>query len=339
MGYLSFRSSPIYICARRCHTIHSLVRTRAHQVLTVVPTIGATFSLLGSIFIIFTYFYVPRLQRIPYKMIMFMSCADAVSAISYLLGLAVNGDEGISCNRTPICYAQAAISQYFEVASMFWVLCVAVHIYLVMYVYRADADNKKIESLVSMYHLVAWGMPSILLLIAISANVFGDAGQWCWISPDYQWARISLYYAWLIIILVLNCAMFYIIVKHDPLHLSSIGSKANNVADASSSTSLKRRNPLAFRLRLYLLAFVATKLFSVINRVQNMADEKNPVFVLYLLQAIFEPFTGFVNAAVYGANKVRNDEMFILVCRQRIKTTTILFNVRRGVRFSSNHIC
>eukprot|EP00940_MAST-03C_sp_MAST-3C-sp2_P002105 g2105.t1 len=265
--------------------------------LKVVPAIGATFSLFGSIFIIFTYFYIPRLQRIPYKLIMFMSCSDAMSAFSYLLGLAVNGDRGISCDRSTMCYIQAALSQYFEVSSMFWVLCVGMHIFIVMYVYKAEADASKLEHLTRTYHVIAWGMPAILLIIAMSADVFGDAGQWCWISADYQWARISLYYSWLILILMINCIMFYLIIERDPLNISQRSSP-------DSRTSFKRRNPLAFRLRLYLIAFVVTKIFSVINRIQNIADEENPIFALFLLQAIFEPFTGFANAAVYGGNKM-----------------------------------
>ena len=68
--------------------------------LRVIPSIGSTFSLLGAIFIIFTYFYIPRLQRIPYRLIMYMSIADGMSAFSYLFGVAANSEEGISCERS-----------------------------------------------------------------------------------------------------------------------------------------------------------------------------------------------------------------------------------------------
>jgi len=76
---------------------------------------------------------------------------------------------------------------------MFWIFIVALHIYIVMYVYQAEAERSKLERLEKFYHIIAWGIPFILLIIAISADVFGDSGQWCWISPDYQWARIALY--------------------------------------------------------------------------------------------------------------------------------------------------
>ena len=115
--------------------------------------------------------------------------------------------------------------------------------------------------------------------------------------------------------------MFYVIIKYNPLQSSA------TVAGSRVSRNFRSNNPLAFRLRLYLLAFICTKLFSVINRVQNIADNDNPIFALYLLQALFEPFTGFVrsvpqyhlqkkyiltlyplnnqaNALVYGANRM-----------------------------------
>ena len=76
---------------------------------------------------------------------------------------------------------------------MFWIFIVALHIYIVMYVYQAEAERSKLERLEKFYHIIAWGIPFILLIIAISADVFGDSGQWCWISPDYQWARVALY--------------------------------------------------------------------------------------------------------------------------------------------------
>ena len=92
--------------------------------------------------------------------------------------------------------------------------------------------------------------------------------------------------------------MFYVIIKYNPLQSSATH------AGSRVSRNFRSNNPLAFRLRLYLLAFICTKLFSVINRVQNIADNDNPIFALYLLQALFEPFTGFANALVYGANRM-----------------------------------
>ena len=192
-----------------------------------------------------------------------------------------------------------------------------------MYVYQAEAERSKLEGLEKFYHIIAWGIPLILLVVAISADVFGDSGQWCWISPDYQWARVALYvnivfdcevnhfnltklplqiyyryYFWLILILILNGIMFYVIIKYNPLQSSA------TAAGSRVSRNFRSNNPLAFRLRLYLLAFICTKVFSVINRVQNIADSENPIFALYLLQALFEPFTGFANALVYGANRM-----------------------------------
>ena len=80
------------------------------------------------------------------------------------------------------------------------------------------------------------------------------------------------------------------------------------------TTSLKaqaagsdHRNPgvaVSFRLRLYVLVFIATHLFSVVNRVQNILAPDSPSYFLYFMQALCEPLNGFANACVYGMNRM-----------------------------------
>jgi len=280
--------------------------------LRIIPGIGATFSICGAGFIIFTYFYIgTALQRGHYKLIAFMSFADGMSAFAYLLGLATAGGSDY-CNTSAICYIQAMLSQFFEMASMFWVLCISIKVSYIIYNFLYPARMKNIgETLMRwdqnclqrlcicvrdpemrLYHLVSWGIPGILCAIAMAGSTFGDVGPWCWIEKEHQWARFACYYVWLLLIMIFDSVMFGIVIWNAKTVRSSDGQP------------LMAAEPLAYRLRLYLLAFIITKFFSVLNRFYDLASPDNPSFTLNILQSLFEPFTGFCNAMVYGFNKM-----------------------------------
>jgi len=63
------------------------------------------------------------------------------------------------------------------------------------------------------------------------------------------------------------------------------------------------KNTLLRKLTLYLIAFVASQMPAVINFFQNLLRPDEPIFILFLLQAIFQPAQGLFNALVYGFNE------------------------------------
>ena len=272
------------------------------QAIRIIPAIGSSFSIIGASFIVFTYFYIETLQRGHYNLIACMSFADGMAALSVLMGAASNVENSIDCKTNGFCWFQAMLMLYFELASLFWVLCIALKLSLaILSVIHSRGEiggplrffvcllqsKEKDKFEMRFYHGLSWGFPLFLTIIAMSTDVFGDTGQWCWIKSDHQWARFGLYYGWLLIIMTFVALMF-----------------AYTIYEAKGSLNLEISKPLAFRLRLYLLAFFITKFFSIVNRFHNLAHPDSPNFALNLLQSIFEPFTGFANALVYGANKM-----------------------------------
>jgi len=73
------------------------------------------------------------------------------------------------------------------------------------------------------------------------------------------------------------------------------------------------------KLSLYLIAFVASQLPALVNRTQNLIFPENPVFVLYMLQALLQPAQGFFNAIVYGFN----DQQFLENYRNIIEQSVL----------------
>mmetsp|Transcript_25529 Transcript_25529/g.82260 ORF Transcript_25529/g.82260 Transcript_25529/m.82260 type:complete len:319 (-) Transcript_25529:52-1008(-) len=238
---------------------------------------SAILSMMGSSFIIFSYFYFVQLRTLAYRMIVFLSVADFFSSISYVIGAIASTKD-----RCPDgwCYLTAVMSQYFDVATFLWTACIAFNIHQVL----VKNVGHAVEGYQKFYHMLCWGLPAVLAGIAGIANVYGDSGNWCWIRHDRQWARLTFFYAPLVIVFCYNAMVFYFTVR-------------------AVRHSLQQ-SAIAFRLRLYILVFFMVKVFSVINRLQNAVDPNNPVLFLYIMQSFFEPLQGLGNALVYGLNKM-----------------------------------
>lgn len=81
------------------------------------PRAGASTSILGSSFIIFSYFYFPQLRTLAYKLIVYLSVTDLFSSFAYVLGTATRTQA--DC-KDGWCYFTAIMSQYFDVATFCW---------------------------------------------------------------------------------------------------------------------------------------------------------------------------------------------------------------------------
>jgi hypothetical protein len=69
------------------------------------------------------------------------------------------------------------------------------------------------------------------------------------------------------------------------------------------------------RMTLYLLAFVASQLPAVINRIHNFIYPDDPSLALFVLQTLFQPSQGFFNSLVYGTT----EEVFVEHYREFLK--------------------
>lgn len=117
------------------------------------------------------------------------------------------------------------MSEFFDCATFFWTAVIAFNIHQVL----AQGKGRTVERYEIYYHLVAWGappprasgrgrrcsrvlccfvrlsgVPAVFLIIAIVADAFGDAGNWCWITAEHQGLRFALYYIPLICVFIWN---------------------------------------------------------------------------------------------------------------------------------------
>eukprot|EP01133_Synstelium_polycarpum_P015588 gene15588-18519_t len=128
------------------------------------------------------------------------------------------------------------------------------------------------------FHIVSWGLPVASVVPCLALGLYGQTpGPWCWImQPGIR----LLIYAPGAVIVSFNIASYIYLRLH-------LGGKEGY-------------DFITKRFFAFILASLICQAPSLGNRIQNYVDPDNPIFVLYLIQTIFQPLQGFINAFVYG---------------------------------------
>ena len=253
-----------------------------NEALVIVPLSGAVLSTFGSVFIITSYVCFVKLRSLPQRLVLCLSTADLFSSLSYFVGVSSVSDTG-GCGQTGRCSFAAFLNILGGLSSLTWTIVIAVNCYNVL-VRELGERAKRYEP---RYHLLAWGVPSVVALCAtLTTTVSAASSSWCGEDPSTLLVRGLVYY------LPLLLAFMFVLGVSTRISIAMRGSA--------------RRGQITFRLFLYLLVFVVIRLFALINRVAEYGG--STVFTLYLLQAIFSPLTGALNALVYGFNPPVREE-------------------------------
>jgi len=176
--------------------------------------------------------------------------------------------------------------QFFQVASFCWSAIIAVNLWLVIVRKRLDVD-----SLQRYYHIVAWSVVAVCVIIPNFTLAYGPASVWCWISKTARGGNafrfvsffVPFYLAWILIVV---CYIW-------------IGRVASTAYGHMSEEDREKSERQLARLRAYPIIFVVLYIPATINRVYNWASQDD-IFVLFLLQALTAPAVGFVNSIAYG---------------------------------------
>ncbi|EGG21540.1 G-protein-coupled receptor family protein [Cavenderia fasciculata] len=174
------------------------------------------------------------------------------------------------------CTIQASGIQFCELAALCWSSCIVFTFLSV--VLNNKKTSKAPETNFKIFHFVSWGVPLLSLIPCYVFGLFGPlTGPWCWISNPG--VRLLVYIPGLAIVLFITISYVYLRIK------------------------LGKQDGYGFitgRFFYFILASLICQLPSLVNRVQNYLYPQNPIFVLYLLQSIFQPLQGFINSMVYG---------------------------------------
>ena len=146
----------------------------------VTAGITSILSTLGASLIIFIYIAFRNLRTTARQLLVSLSIADIIVAISHFVGLFANfkrfiyqyNNETWNTSTTdPLCITQAAFSMFGTLAS--FLLSLAIGVYLVgILVWKKPRSWKK---LFPIFYIICWGLPAIVVIPNLAKRLFGFA--------------------------------------------------------------------------------------------------------------------------------------------------------------------
>jgi len=247
----------------------------------------AAVSLIGSLFIIVSYITFPDLRSFAFELILMVAISDSLRSSSYVLSQTIN---------TNLCYPQAVLMTFGEVASILWVGSIAYTIHRIfLWNERLSIENTHLVR----YHIFCWGMAIILTILPSTTNDYESKDAfWCWIKFDTGtgviWALVCYYIpVWIIL-----CYLMFVYNKVWMLL------KSEGVVREDTGRP-KHQLVTQTKMAVYPTVFFATICFACIDRMYELAGGRRN-FHLALFHAITINLQGLINAFVYGfTNAVR----------------------------------
>eukprot|EP00002_Diphylleia_rotans_P017404 TRINITY_DN3379_c0_g1_i1.p1 TRINITY_DN3379_c0_g1~~TRINITY_DN3379_c0_g1_i1.p1 ORF type:complete len:546 (-),score=76.56 TRINITY_DN3379_c0_g1_i1:266-1903(-) len=127
-------------------------------------------SFSGAFMVLLTWLIFPFKRTFPSNMVAYIAFSSVMAAIGQLMNMADPSE--FQCENewtiadqssSPGCLIQGLILHFFPLTIASWWLCVAVNLHQ-MIVFK----NKNSQALQKYYHAFAWGLPLILVIIAVS---------------------------------------------------------------------------------------------------------------------------------------------------------------------------
>jgi hypothetical protein len=266
-----------------------------HQI-DIIHTIiygSGTLGLLGALFIISTFLLFREIRLFSTRLIFFLSLSDFMASLCWF---------PFGYLSDVSCLAQAMGLQFFLCSSLLWTMCISLS--LVFAFYSDRFESFELSQNMKYYHIICWGIPLLSVVICFSFGRYANVGPWCFLVPDSLFRLF--YYVPLTMVFLVNSGVFVAVRLKIAQHRYSIEARMNVMVS------------------FYLLAFLASQLPSLTNGLQNFFQPANPVFILYIFHALFQPMQGFFNCLVYGKNEgfvalyIRLFEKYVCKCRKGV---------------------
>ncbi|KAM9881206.1 G-protein coupled receptor [Verticillium dahliae] len=169
--------------------------------LSIVERVCSILSLLGCLFIIFTFCCSKAFHKPINRLVFYASFGNGITNIGTLMARSYIGSPD-----SPGCQLQAFLIQMFMPADAFWTLAMAVNVYLTFY-YKFDAE--RLRRMEIPYMICCYGIPLIPAMTYIFVRndngdrVYGNATLWCWVTRQWEIWRILTFYGpvWLVILI------------------------------------------------------------------------------------------------------------------------------------------
>ncbi|GAA6222877.1 probable G-protein coupled receptor 157 [Lates japonicus] len=245
----------------------------------VVVLCSCALSFVGSSLIILTYIIWSDLRTTPRKLLVYLSVADWLSAVSYAFGVwRVFHTDSVDC------VVQGAISTFANTSSFFWTVAIAVY----LYVFIVRSSQRVADRLVWVFHLVSWGVPLIITIAAVAMNKIGyDASEvsvgWCWVrihAPDRVLWMLLTGKIWEFLA-YLTLPVLYILIKRH-IHIAHAALSEYRPILANRPPSHSFSSMADRKLTLIPVIFIVLRIWSTVRFILLLAGSpvrQNPVLV------------------------------------------------------------
>ncbi|KAJ7361933.1 hypothetical protein OS493_014580 [Desmophyllum pertusum] len=168
------------------------------KILTILTYVGLTLSIIGIILTIISYAVLTDVHQ-PLSQIR-VSLAGSLGAgqIIFLAGV----DQ---TNNTGVCVTVAALMQYFLMAAFCWMLVEGIYLYF--FVVKVYNINNKM----SIYHVMSWGVPAVVVAISLSIAA-GEEGIQSFVSNKYCWMSSANRLIWIFAAFVVMVEVFNLLI-------------------------------------------------------------------------------------------------------------------------------
>ncbi|KAF3028793.1 hypothetical protein E8E15_004932 [Penicillium rubens] len=172
------------------------------QILAISATerVCSTISLVGTFVIVATFMWSPTFRKPINRLVFYASWGNIVANIATI----ISADGTHSGVESSLCQFQGFLIQWFMPADALWTFAMACNVYLTFF---HKYDSEQLRRLEWKYVLCCYGVPFVpafaffFVQTQARGRIYGSAILWCWISVQWSFLRIAIFYGpvWLII--------------------------------------------------------------------------------------------------------------------------------------------
>jgi len=258
------------------------------EALTIASMVAAIASFLGSCGVIGLFLYFKWWKSSTHHfLLLYISVSDILFSGMMIVGSRAFGN-------SYFCQFQGFILQACGQACQAWCCTVGINLLLQIMYYWNDYQCRK---LVKYWHFIiwTWSLTSAIIPVALIGG-YEELETWCWVGADYPHYRMGLYYYPIWIMILINMAVIFAIVK-------TLMKLIKNLPSSDPIEKRKMRNRfrfVVFQTTMFVMVGIIIWTPGSINRIWQFAssDNKSP-YTISFLHSLFTPSQGFLNFLIY----------------------------------------
>ncbi|TPX44585.1 hypothetical protein SeLEV6574_g04401 [Synchytrium endobioticum] len=260
------------------------------RALQIAESISSGLSFICSIAVIVVCFSKrnPDSNRMPG----FLAISDFGLSITTLAGRAfIQNPDGIPCA------IQGWAVHVFFVSTMLWNAAMAVCV-LVTLGARWDVDG--LPKLYPWFHLIIWGVTFTNATIMAILQKYGDAILWCWLPASESVLRFAAFFDIIWAALIFNLTV-YVYIGYELWRAQKMLTRALGCG-IKAAPGVHLDDPVlryARRVSWFILGYILIWVPPTTNRIQNSLPGAEPLYALFMLQAVFTPLQGVTTFLIY----------------------------------------